>query len=84
MWFAAMTSPPRWFVQLLVRLLEASPEVLALLESSPFGARRPRYVRALLYRYEMTAFETRRRTGAWWRREKLGPYFPAISLRERA
>lgn len=83
LWFAALASPPRWFLQLLVRLLQASPDVLALLRS-PFGASRPRYVRALLYRYEMTDLETRRRSGAWWRREKLGTYFPAIALREGA
>jgi hypothetical protein len=80
MWFAALGSPPAWFLQFLIRLLEASPDVLALLERCPFGARRPRYVRAVLYDYRMTDPETRRRTGAFWRRERIGSYFPAIAL----
>ena len=28
----------------------------------------------------MTDLDTRRRTGAWWQRELLGLYFPAVGL----
>lgn len=80
LWFAAMDLTPEWFARLVVRLLEASPEVLALFASSPFGARAPRYVRAVLYDYRMTDLATRRATGAWWRRERIGLYFPPVSL----
>lgn len=80
MWFAALDEPPAWFVQFLRRLLEGAPEVLALLATNPFPARPPRYVRALLYRYEVTDLRTHRATGAWWARTKLGTYFPAASL----
>jgi lipase maturation factor 1 len=64
----------------LQRLLEGSPDVLALFADDPFHGRPPMYVRALLYDYRMTDRETRRRTGAWWRRELMGTYVPAIEL----
>jgi len=80
MWFAALGSPPRWFLSLLVRLMEGSPEVLSLFEENPFLDHPPRYVRALLYDYRMTDLETRRRTGAWWTRKELGVYVPPVAL----
>jgi hypothetical protein len=81
MWFAALEAPPEWFAVLLERLLDGSPDVLALLQTNPFPEGPPRYVRALLYEYRMTDLPTRRRTGAWWTRTALGPYFPACELR---
>jgi hypothetical protein len=81
MWFAALgdlgdyRSNP-WFEQLLGRLLEGSPEVLALLESNPFPDAPPRYVRALVYRYHFTDLASGSPSGAWWRREYLGLYSP--------
>ena len=80
MWFAALQAPPVWFVRLLGRLLEGEPDVLALFTKNPFPGRPPTYVRALLYEYRMTDRQTRRRTGAWWHRELLGEYVPAIRL----
>jgi hypothetical protein len=63
-----------------VRLLQADPDVLKLFARDPFGGRRPRYVRALLYRYEFATREERQREGVWWRREPLGVYWPERSL----
>ena len=80
MWFAALGPPPAWFERFLVRLFEGSPDVLALLGPNPFPDRPPRYVRALVYDYHMTDRATRRRTGAWWRRELVGVYFPPCGL----
>jgi predicted DCC family thiol-disulfide oxidoreductase YuxK len=80
MWFAALGSPPRWFLSLLVRLLEGSPEVLKLLAANPFPERPPRYVRAVLHEYRMTDLATRRSTGQWWTRETLGLYVPPVTL----
>lgn len=83
LWFAALSnyqSNP-WFVNLMLRLLQGSPPVLRLLEDNPFPQAPPRYVRALLYQYHFTDPATRRQTGAWWRRERLGLYFPPIQLR---
>ena len=83
MWFAALgnyQSNP-WFINLMVRLLQDSPEVLALLDGNPFPNLPPRYVRAVLYDYHFTDFDTRRAEGTWWRRERKGLYLRPISLR---
>jgi lipase maturation factor 1 len=80
MWFAALGSPPGWFLSLLVRLLEGSPEVLALFAENPFPEHPPRMIRAVLYDYRMADLATRRNTGAWWTRERLGLYVPPIAL----
>lgn len=81
MWFAALSrfEAEPWFRAFLRRLLEGSPEVLALLDRNPFPDRPPRYVRAVLYEYEFTDVETRRRERTWWRRAVLGPYGPVLS-----
>lgn len=83
MWFAAMQPAPRWFGRLMQRLLEGSPEVLALFARDPFDGRAPKYVRALLYDYRMSDRETRKRTGAWWQRELYGTYVPTLELPRR-
>src|ERR1041385_3862158 len=83
MWFAALGSfqGNRWFQNFLVRLLEGSPPVLDLLERNPFPDAPPRYIRAQLYHYHFSDASTLRSSGAWWTRELIGPYAPAISLR---
>ncbi|MBI3881068.1 MAG: lipase maturation factor family protein [Verrucomicrobia bacterium] len=82
MWFGAlgeMRGNP-WFVSFVVRLLQGSPETLALLESNPFPNAPPRFIRAQLYEYHFTDYATRRATGEWWRRELKGVYCPPVSL----
>jgi len=59
-----------------------SSEVLGLLGRNPFPNAPPRFIRAVVYEYHFTDFATRRRTGAWWRREFKGIYLPPISRRE--
>jgi hypothetical protein len=83
MWFAALGTYREnpWFINFCVRLLQGSPEVLALLERNPFPNRPPRYVRATVYEYRFTSAAERRATGAWWRREFKGEYCPVLSLR---
>jgi predicted DCC family thiol-disulfide oxidoreductase YuxK len=83
MWFAALGNYREnpWFVNFAVRLLEGSPEVLALLETNPFPGQPPRYVRAKLYDYKFTDLEQRRKTGNWWTREPRGEYLPPIGLK---
>ena len=86
MWFEALNvmrprnEPSQWFMNFCVRLLQGQPEVLALLKTNPFPNAPPRYLRAMVYDYHFTDFATRRETGAWWRRELLGPYCPVMSL----
>jgi lipase maturation factor 1 len=83
MWFAALGNYRQnaWFVNFCIRLLQGSPEVLALLEKNPFSDRPPEYIRARLYRYHFTSRQERDSTGAWWKRELKGEYLPPISLR---
>lgn len=85
MWFAALGDYRQnsWFINFMQRLQQGSPEVLALLAKNPFPAAPPRYLRAWLYKYQFTDLNTLRTEGVWWRRERIGLYFPlpAISLR---
>jgi lipase maturation factor 1 len=82
MWFAALGEyrGNPWFVNFVFRLLQGSPDVLALMGPNPFPGAPPRYIRALVYDYTFTDFTTRRATGAWWKREPQGTYLPAVSL----
>jgi hypothetical protein len=48
------------------------PEVAALLGRNPFPDAPPRYLRVVLYDYRFGTREERRRTGAWWVRERQG------------
>jgi lipase maturation factor 1 len=84
MWFAALEDPRQnpWLVNLEVRLMQNSPEVLALMGRNPFPKAPPKYIRAQLYEYHFTDMATRRATGQWWRREYLGVYLPPITLPE--
>jgi predicted DCC family thiol-disulfide oxidoreductase YuxK len=85
MWFAALGNyqQNRWFVDFMMRLLQGEPEVTALLDKNPFPVRPPLYIRALVYDYRFTDWETRRATGDWWWREREGVYFPEASLRRQ-
>ncbi len=81
MWFAALGAWQRnpWLVNLEIRLLQGSPQTLALLDGNPFPSRPPKYVRASLYDYRFATAEERR-DGKWWSRERKGEYFPKVSL----
>ncbi|HEY2014473.1 MAG TPA: lipase maturation factor family protein, partial [Bryobacteraceae bacterium] len=52
MWFAALGTyrENRWFVNFMVRVMQAEPSVLHLLRHNPFPQGPPKYVRARLYR----------------------------------
>jgi hypothetical protein len=83
MWFAALSShqDAPWFSNFMLRLLEGSPDVLALLAANPFPDKPPRFVRATAYDYKFSGIE-RRTTGAIWTRNYLGEYFPVVSIRQ--
>ncbi len=83
MWFAALSEyrATPWFINFMVRLLQGSPDVLALLAKNPFPVP-PKYVRAQLFDYSFTDFADRRATGDWWARSPRGLYFPQISLED--
>ena len=82
MWFAALETPREnsWLVGLNFRLLQGSHDASGLLARNPFPDKPPRYIRAMFYRYRFTTVNELRQTGAWWKRQELREYLPAISL----
>lgn len=76
MWFAALGDPGNslWFSNFMQRLLDGSPEVVALLANNPFPDAPPRYVRAWLYIFHFTDVATLRAEGTWWQRRQIGLY----------
>ena len=82
MWFAALGGPRQeeWFGNFVVRLLENEPSVTRLLARNPFPNKPPKYVRAVLFKYQFTTSEEHRTTGAWWKRREIGEFFPEASL----
>jgi|SRR5579884_1224473 len=82
MWFAALGTyqDNPWFVNFMFRLLQGSRDVCDLMACPAEMRGGPKYVRALLFEYTFSDFETRRRTGQWWVREPRGYYLPPISM----
>jgi len=82
MWFAALGTPQQnpWFSGLVIRLLQGSGDVSRLLAHNPFPDQPPHYIRAGFYRYRFTTVKEHRQSGAWWKRQELGEYFPTVSL----
>ncbi|HEY2378103.1 MAG TPA: lipase maturation factor family protein [Gemmatimonadaceae bacterium] len=82
LWFASLgpwqQSP--WVVNAQVRLTEGSPSVLRLFRNDPFKGQPPTLVRTVIWQYWFTDEATKRATGAWWRRELLGPYTGNVAL----
>ncbi len=54
MWFASMSAPSEypWTLHLVWKLLHNDPGALSLFGGNPFPQKPPRYIRAVLYRYE--------------------------------
>ena len=80
LWFASLASweSDPWVVSAESRLLEGEPSVLRLFAADPFHGERPAAVRTVLWQYWFTDRATRAATGAWWRRQYLGPYAPPL------
>ena len=76
LWFASLApwQASTWVIAAQARLVEGSDEVLALFRSDPFGGHPPSIVRTVLWQYWFTDAATKRKTGAWWRREYLGEF----------
>ena len=84
MWFAALGNYQRnpWIMRFQARLLEGSPDVLALLKKNPFPEKPPKYTRSLYYQYNFTTLAAKRAEGTWWRRELKGLYSPVAQLKK--
>jgi hypothetical protein len=82
LWFASLApwQTSSWVVLVEERLLEGSKSVLGLFRSDPFKGKPPSMIRTVLWQYWFTDVDTKRKTGAWWRRQELGPFSP-IAIR---
>ena len=82
MWFAAMSTPDEypWTLHLVWKLLHNDAGALSLFGGNPFPGSPPRYIRAVLYRYEFA--EPRNPNGRWWNRQQLGVWLPPLSAED--
>jgi hypothetical protein len=80
LWFASLAAwgASPWVVLTEERLVEGSSSVLGLFRADPFHGKQPSMVRTVLWQYWFTDLETRRKTGAWWRRQELGAFSPGV------
>ncbi len=80
MWFAALGTFKQnyWVQNLMVRMLENSPDVMPFFSLNPFEDKPPLYLRARLYNYEFTSPSEITGEGKWWRRELIGDYSPVL------
>jgi hypothetical protein len=71
MWFAALQDyqAEPWIVHLVHKLLIGDATVKRFFVVDPFPSEPPKYVRAILYRYEFDPAP-----GRWWKRERLALY----------
>ncbi|CAH1981690.1 unnamed protein product [Acanthoscelides obtectus] len=69
-----------WLLSMAHRILTGKQEVLVLLDHHhlPFPQKPPKFVRATLYKYKYTSWN-QKSSSAWWIREKVREYFPALS-----
>jgi hypothetical protein len=83
LWFASLGpwQQSSWVVLAQQRLLENSPSVLRLFRANPFAATPPALVRTVRWQYWFTDRETKRRTGAWWRRREIGMFAGVVGSR---
>ena len=80
LWFASLedVSEWPWVVTVEERLVAGEPSVLKLFARDPFDGEKPIAVRTVKWRYWFTTPAEKRATGAWWRREEIGPYAPPV------
>jgi hypothetical protein len=69
-----------WVAKFMWKLLHNDRGTLSLLADHPFPEKPPRYVRALVYRYQFSPVSGSGADGSWWKRERVGTWFPAVSL----
>jgi len=80
MWFASMSTADEypWTLNLVWKLLHNDPLIVDLFARNPFPGKPPRYIRAVLYRYQFA--EPGNSKGDWWEREKIDNWLPAMSV----
>lgn len=84
MWFASLSHYKNnpWFYQLIARMLQGSPDVIALFKNNPFPEGPPKMIRAQFYQYHFNDLKDHKTTGNWWKRRYIGLYAPPFSLKD--
>ncbi|HEX4123009.1 MAG TPA: lipase maturation factor family protein [Verrucomicrobiae bacterium] len=80
MWFASMedANDYPWTFHLVWKLLHNDPGTLSLFGGNPFPNKPPRYIRAVLYRYQFAP--PGNPEGNWWKREEISLWLPPFSV----
>jgi hypothetical protein len=80
MWFASMSSADEypWTLNLTWKLLHNDKEAISLFESTPFPSKPPKYIRAVLYKYEFAP--PGNKENLWWKRTQLGNWLPPMAV----
>lgn len=81
LWFSALTPTPQdpWWHAFMMRLLQGSKDVEALLKVNPFPDEPPAFLRAHLYRYRFNSFSDWKKSGNYWIRTYVGTYMKPMS-----
>jgi hypothetical protein len=81
LWFASLGSWQEYPIVPRTEelLLENDGPVLDLFAGNPFPTAPPRFVRAVLWQYWFSTLEQKHTEGAWWRRQLVGAYGPALT-----
>ncbi|XGC81846.1 lipase maturation factor family protein [Bdellovibrio bacteriovorus] len=84
MWFAALETfnDNLWLQNLMTRIFQQAPDVLALFEKDPFKGKAPKALRLIKYHYKFATWEQWRKQGIWWQREMIGFYGPTFQSEE--
>jgi hypothetical protein len=77
MWFTQFgeIDEEPWLAELVAKLLNGDRGIKSLLATDPFPDAPPRFVRGETYLYRFTRFGEK----GWWKRERVGEYFPPLS-----
>ncbi len=81
MWFASLGQCANnpWILSMQHKVLTGNLEVLALLETNPFPAAPPKFLRTRSFEYRFSSEKN-----VWWARQELGAYCPALTLDDDA
>ncbi len=82
MWFAAMSTYQDypWTINLVWKLLHNDAGTTGLFAENPFPGNPPKYIRAVLYRYQFTQPGNPQKL--WWNRQRIGLWLPAMSAND--
>ncbi|KAL9957161.1 hypothetical protein ACROYT_G038765 [Oculina patagonica] len=85
MWFSAFQNYQYnpWLIHLAAKLLVNDEQATSLIEHNPFvNGTPPKFIRGEHYLYTFTKIGSpEASSGYWWKRSKIGSYFPPITLR---